>query len=102
MMPNAAASRLVLAKYAESLVTETAHSALAEIGGQVSCGIVFCSADYAENLTDFLELLQLHAHIPILMGCSGSGLIGTDAEAEMAQGFSLLLLNLPQTRLHPF
>ena len=88
MMSNAAASRLVLAKYAEPLVVETAQSALAEVGGRVSCGVVFCSADYQENITDFLELLQLHAHIPLLVGCSGSGLIGTDAEAEMAEGFA--------------
>lgn len=101
-MPNAAASRLVLAKYAESLVTETAHSALEEIGGRVSCGFVFCSAHYQPNLPDFLEILQLHAHIPILVGCSASGLIGTDAEAEMAEGFSLLLLNLPETKVHAF
>ena len=102
MMSNAAASRLVLAKYAEPLVIETAQSALAEVGGQVSCGVVFCSADYQENLPDFLELLQLHAHIPLLVGCSGSGLIGTDAEAEMAEGFSLLLLDLPRTKIVPF
>jgi small ligand-binding sensory domain FIST len=101
-MPNAASSRLILAKYSESLVIETARSALDEIGGRVSCGFVFCSADYRENLADFLELLQLHAHVPILLGCSGSGLIGTDAEAEMAQGFSLLLLHLPETELFPF
>ncbi len=102
MMSNAAASRLVLSKYAEPLVIETAQSALKEIGGHVSCGIVFCSSDYQQNLPDFLELLQLHAHIPLLLGCSGSGLIGTDAEAEMAEGFSLLLLDLPKTQLLPF
>jgi small ligand-binding sensory domain FIST len=101
-MPNAASSRLILAKYSEPLVIETARSALDEIGGKVSCGFVFCSADYREHLSDFLELLQLHAHVPILLGCSGSGLIGTDAEAEMAQGFSLLLLHLPETELIPF
>lgn len=102
MMPNAAASRLVLAKYAEPVVIETARSALHEIGGHVSCAFVFCSPDYQENLGDFLELLQLHAHAPILVGCSGSGLIGTNAEAEMAEGFSFLLLNLPETKVHPF
>jgi small ligand-binding sensory domain FIST len=101
-MPNTASSRLILAKYAEPLVIETARSALAEVGGRVSCGFVFCSADYRENLPDFLELLQLHAHIPILLGCSGSGIIGADAEAEMAQGFSLLLMHLPETELFPF
>lgn len=101
-MPNSAVSRLVLAQYSESLVTETAGAALDEIGGQVSCGVVFCSADYREHLPDFLEILQLHAHIPVIVGCSGTGLIGTGSEAEGAQGFSLLLMHLPKTKLHPF
>ncbi len=101
-MPNAAVSRLVLADYSDPLVTDTARSALAEIGGRVSCGVVFCSADYRDHLPDFLEALQLHAHIPVIVGCSGSGLIGTGLETENARGFSLLLMHLPGTTLHPF
>ncbi|MEK0451858.1 MAG: hypothetical protein RL088_4126 [Verrucomicrobiota bacterium] len=99
-MPNAAVSRLVLSKFSEAIVTETARAALQEIGGRTSLGIVFCSPDYRENLEDFLEILQVHAHIPLLVGCSGAGLIGTGAEAERASGFSLLLLHLPATQLH--
>ncbi len=101
-MPNAAVSRLILSKFSESLVTETARGALEEVGGRVSLGVVFCSADYREHLEDFLEILQLHAHIPLLIGCSSSGFIGTNAEAERASGFSLLLLHLPATKLHAF
>ncbi len=101
-MKNAAVSRLILSQYSEDLVTETARGALEEIGGRVSLGVVFCSTDYREHLEDFLEVLQVHAHIPLLVGCSASGLIGTSAEAERASGFSLLLLHLPATKLHPF
>ena len=101
-MQNAAASRLILSKFSESLVTETARELLEEIGGRVSMGVVFCSLDYREHLEDFLEILQVHAHIPLLVGCSASGFIGTNAEAERASGFSLLLLDLPNTKLHPF
>ncbi|MEQ1851846.1 MAG: FIST N-terminal domain-containing protein [Chthoniobacteraceae bacterium] len=101
-MPNSAASRLKLAKFSEPLVTETAQSALQEVGGRVSCAFVFCSADYREHLPDFLEILRVHGHIPLLFGCSGAGLIGTGAEAESASGFSLLMLHLPHTKLAPF
>ena len=101
-MQNASVSRLVLSKFSESLVTKTARELLEEIGGRVSMGIVFCSLDYREHLEDFLEILQVHAHIPLLVGCSASGFIGTNAEAERASGFSLLLLDLPHTKLHPF
>lgn len=99
-MPNTAASRLTLMPYSEAAVIQAAHSALVEVGGKVSVGFVFASADYYENLPDFLELIQLHGHVPILAGCSGSGVIGTNREAEKAAGFSLLLLHLPDTKIH--
>lgn len=100
-MPNRAASQLVLARYSEPVAIQAAQSALQEAGGRVSCGFVFCSADYREHLAEFLEVLQVHGHIPIIIGCSGSGLIGTAKEAEGASGFSLLVLNLPETQLTP-
>jgi len=99
-MPNTAASRLILQPYSEEVVIQAARSALEEVGGKVSVGFVFASADYYENLPDFLELIQLHGHVPLLVGCSGSGVIGTNREAEKAAGFSLLLLHLPETKLH--
>lgn len=101
-MKNAAASRLVSAPFSEALVETTARELLAEIGGRVTCAFVFASADYRDHLPDFLELIQVHGHVPVLAGCSGSGLIGTAQEAEAAAGFSLLFLYLPNTVLHVF
>jgi small ligand-binding sensory domain FIST len=99
-MPNTAASRLVLEPYSEARVTETAKALLAQVGGKVSCAFVFASADYQEYLPDFLELIQVHGHAPILAGCSASGLIHTSEEAEDTSGFSLLFLHLPETQIH--
>ncbi len=96
----AAASRLVLEAFSEETVANAARSALKELGGQATLGIVFASVDYQPHLSDFLELLTLHGHIPHLVGCCGSGLIGTGMEVEKATGFSLLLLHLPETKLH--
>ena len=98
-MPNAAASRLVLEPFSEDAVTKAARDALHQIGGHASCAIVFCSSDYRADLEDFVELVQLHAHAPLVVGCSSSGLLGTSVEAEKGSGFSLLLLNLPETRI---
>lgn len=98
-MSNRAVSRLIVGPFSEQVVIEAAHAALAEIGGKVTCGFVFVSADYAPNLTDFLELIQLHAHVPLLAGCSGVGLLGAEREEEQAVGFSLLLLHLPDTQV---
>jgi small ligand-binding sensory domain FIST len=100
-MPNRAASRLILESFSESIVTEVARDALRECGGKVTCGFVFASADYAPHLEDFLELVQVHGHVPVLSGSSGMGLVGTGTEAEHVSGFSLLLLNLPETIVHP-
>ncbi|MEQ1862278.1 MAG: FIST N-terminal domain-containing protein [Chthoniobacteraceae bacterium] len=97
---NRAVSRLHAGPFSEKAVTDLAHDALAEIGGKVTCGFVFVSSGYAPNLRDFLELIQLHAHVPMLAGCSGSGLLGAGREEESAEGFTLLLLHLPQTQVH--
>ena len=102
-MSNAAVSRIVLAPYCEETVAATAREALEELGGQATIGFVFASIDYEPYLADFQELLTLHAHLPLLVGCSGSGVIGMGQEAEQKTGFSLLLLHLPETEisLHP-
>src|SRR5258707_4163453 len=101
-MSNLAASRLVLKPYAEEMVTQQAREILQDVGGEVSCAFVFASGDYQPHLSDFLELLQVHGHVPIIAGCSGAGLIGTGQEAEQATGFSALFLRLPGTKIHSF
>ncbi len=98
-MRNAAASRLVLGPFSEEAVTETARALLAEIGGRVSCALVFATSEYRESLPEFLELLQVHGHVPTVAGCSAGGLIGTGEEVEGALGFSVLFLHLPQTEI---
>jgi small ligand-binding sensory domain FIST len=98
-MPNRAAARLVLAEFSEEIVMRAAREARAELGAEVTCGIVFFSPDYTEHLDDFLELLRVYGRSPQLMGCTGGGLVGPGSEAEDRAGFSLLLLSLPHTRI---
>ncbi|MEO6738972.1 MAG: FIST N-terminal domain-containing protein [Chthoniobacteraceae bacterium] len=100
-MPNCAASRLVLSTYSEPVVAEAARAVLREVGGRVSCAFVFCSSDYRAQLRDFLEVLQLNGHFPLIVGCSGAGLVATGKEAESASGFTVLAMNLPDTQLMP-
>jgi small ligand-binding sensory domain FIST len=101
-MANSAASRLVLGPYDEEKVIAAARETLAAAGGRVTCAFVFVSADYRPHLADFLELIQLHGHVPTLAGCSASGFIATGREAEQTSGFSLLFLHLPETELRTF
>jgi small ligand-binding sensory domain FIST len=101
-MPNRAASRLVLSEFSEPAVIEAARQTRAELGAEVSCAVVFFTSDYQDSLEDFLELVRVYGQAPLLLGCSGSGLIGTSLEAEEQSGFSLLLLSLPKTKLTLF
>ena len=101
-MPNRAASRLVLSEYSEDVVKDAARQVRAELGAEVSCAVVFFSSDYVEHLEDFLELVRVFGQVPLLVGCTGGGLIATAREAEDRSGFSLLLLSLPRTKLHVF
>lgn len=100
-MANSAGSTIVLEGFADGVVREAARATLAKVGGQVTVGFAFFSPDYRDNLEDFLEIVQLHGHVPLLVGCSGIGLIGAAVEAEQLSGFSLLFLNLPATRVTP-
>lgn len=97
-----ASSRLVLHSYDEHLVREAAAQMRSEVG-RPSLAVAFVSGDYAEHLADFQEIVTVHGHAPLVVGCTGSGLIGTAREAEGASGFSLLFLSFegPQPSVVP-
>ena len=96
---NRAAARLVLAPYDETRVRETAEELRAELGADPTLALAFLSTGYARHLGEFQEVVAVHGHAAVLCGCTGSGLIGTAREAEMAEGFSLLFLHLPESRV---
>ncbi len=92
-------SELVLGAYDETKVAEAAARALKQIGGKATLAFVFVSCDYEQALPDLIELVQIHAHCPKVMGCSAAGLISTGREEEGESGFTLLVLKLPQTEV---
>jgi small ligand-binding sensory domain FIST len=94
-------SRLLLGRFREEEVVKAAEEALADCGGQPSCGFLFVSADWLPQIGEALDLIRLRGRIPLLIGTIGSGLIGTRQEAEGTSGMSLLLVRLPQTTLTP-
>ncbi|HSI86498.1 MAG: FIST N-terminal domain-containing protein [Candidatus Methylacidiphilales bacterium] len=102
--PNklAAVSKYVAGNYSEAAVKEAARTALADLGVNPTLGLVFVSSDYIPHLTDFLELIRLHAHVPLLVGSSAYGLVGDALETEEESGFTMLLLSLPDCQAVPF
>ena len=96
---NRAASRLVLASYDEGRIRACAENMRAELGAPPTLALAFVSSSYVDHLAEFQEVVAVHGHAPMLVGCTGSGLIGTGREAETVEGFSLLFLHLPEANV---
>src|SRR5258706_1247213 len=62
---------------------------------QVSLGLVFLSPKFFPQAAPVLELLRVHARIPLLAGCSSQSLIAGDQELEENAGLVLGLYSVP-------
>ncbi len=69
---------------------------------QVSLGLVFMSPKFFPYARQTLEILRVHARIPLLAGCSSAGLIADSSEIENAPGFALALYSMPGAELKGF
>src|SRR6516165_11470375 len=69
---------------------------------EVSLGLVFMSPKFFPHARQVLEILRVHARIPLLAGCSSTGLIAGANEIESATGFVLALYSLPGAELKGF
>ncbi len=61
----------------------------------VSLGLVFLTPKFFPVAEQILEIFQLHAKIPLLLGCSGKSLIADSHEIEEDAGLTLSLYHLP-------
>jgi len=66
---------------------------------EISLGLVFMSPKFFPHAAQVLEILRLHARIPLLVGCSGGGLVANAEELESAGGLVLALYHLPGAKL---
>ena len=66
---------------------------------QVSLGLVFMAPRMFKDAAAILELLRIHARIPLLVGCSGHWLIAGSREVEEQAGLAVGLYALPGARL---
>lgn len=67
----------------------------------VSLGLVFMSPKFFPHAQQVLEILRVHAQIPLLVGCSSNGLVANAEEIEGASGLVLSLFSLPGAKLTP-
>jgi len=66
---------------------------------QVSLGLVFMSPKFFPFARPALEILRVHARIPLLAGCSSTGLVAGPQEIEGASGLVMALYSLPGAEL---
>jgi small ligand-binding sensory domain FIST len=66
---------------------------------RVSLGLVFMSPRFFPRAQQVLEILRVHARIPLLAGCSSQSLIVGDHELEQNAGLTVGLYALPGAEL---
>jgi small ligand-binding sensory domain FIST len=66
---------------------------------RVSLGLVFMTPKYFPAATQILELIRVHGQVPLLLGCSSTGLIVGGREWEDKPGVALSLFSLPGAQL---
>jgi small ligand-binding sensory domain FIST len=101
MTPHAV-SHLLAGTYSEAEIITVAQKLRTQLGGNAALGFVFATPEWRDHLEDTLELIRLHARVPRLVGCSGSGIIGTKTELERRPGLSILLLSIPENSFQIF
>jgi small ligand-binding sensory domain FIST len=69
---------------------------------RVSLGLVFMTPRFFPHARQVLELLQVHGQIPMLAGCSSTGLIAGGQELEQNAGLAVALYSLPDAELQAF
>jgi small ligand-binding sensory domain FIST len=69
---------------------------------KVSLGLVFMSPKYFSNANQILEILRVHAQIPLLAGCSSQSLIVGEQEVEQNAGLTLALYAMPRAEVKAF
>lgn len=69
---------------------------------EISFGLVFMAPNFFSQAKQTLEILRVHARIPLLAGCSSTALVCGDREIESASGIVLGLYSLPGAELKSF
>lgn len=71
-------------------------------GSPCDLACVFASTIYRTSWTELLCRIHEQLKPRVLIGCSGSGIIGGGQELEWVPGISITAAHLPDVRIHPF
>lgn len=105
--PMAWVSALSTRASLERAVGEVTEHIRAQFTGTPDLGLVFISSAFTSEFSRLLPLLQELLPMPVLIGCSGGGVIGMSAagqplEVEDQPALSLSVASLPGVTVHSF
>jgi small ligand-binding sensory domain FIST len=91
----------------ETAIAEVVEKVEPSMSGNPDLGIFFISSAYATDFTRVMPLLLEKLTVPVLIGCSGGGIVGTGdrnqtVEIEGNPALSLTVAKLPDVEIHPF
>jgi len=95
----------------ETAIDEVVEQVRLEMDVPADLGFLFISSDFASDYARLMPLLQTKLSIPVVIGCSGGGIIGyrcgqnsprTITEVEGQPALSLSLAWLPDVTVHSF
>ncbi|BAZ48556.1 hypothetical protein NIES4103_11640 [Nostoc sp. NIES-4103] len=91
----------------EAAIADVVERAVSSLTAPANLGLVFISSAFASEYSRLLPLLAQKLSVPVLIGCSGGGVIGTTAigqtqELEAEAALSLTLAHLPGVNLQTF
>ncbi|TAE55147.1 MAG: hypothetical protein EAZ76_09130 [Nostocales cyanobacterium] len=91
----------------EAAVTEVVQKAVLSLTAPADFGLVFISAAFTSEYSRLLPLLADKLSVPVLIGCSAAGVVGTTSdsqtqEVEAEPAISLTLAHLPGVDIRTF
>ncbi|MEH1940554.1 MAG: FIST N-terminal domain-containing protein [Nostoc sp.] len=91
----------------EAAVTDVVEQAVSSLTAPADLGLVFISSAFTSEYSRLLPLLAEKLSVPVLIGCSGGGVIGTTANGEIQEleaepAISLTLAHLPGVKVQVF
>ena len=86
----------------EAALQRWAEHLRGSLHGKVSLGLIFMTPRFFASARQVLEIVRVHAQVPLLVGCSSQALITGGEEIEEGAGISLALFHLPGAELKAF
>lgn len=91
----------------EAAVADVVQRAVSSLTAPADLGLVFISSAFMSEYSRLLPLLAQQLSVPVLIGCSGGGVIGTTVmgqtqELEAEPALSLTLAHLPGVNIQAF